>query len=304
MISASKLSVNCCEICGFNKMEIAYQGKIRDGSFGSFLESSVVKKCFNCGVERLDEKSCRSEDIYKSEEYRTILNQRADSEGYFAEHDKLQIRNLNALWPYSLRGKIIADIGCAAGSFLDHVRGLAERSIAIEPCQEYHDSLAKRGYEVYPYVGDALAKRDRSVDVAFCFSVIEHVANPRVFLEEIAQLLKHNGNLIISTPNRRDLLMDLLPDIYPSFFYRTVHRWYFDLQSLKFCVEQAGFEIREFKCIHRFGLSNAFAWLRDHKPVGDAPVPHINAMLDGIWKLYLEEKQIGDYLYLIVQKCN
>lgn len=304
MVTYNQQAANC-EICGHSGMEITYHGQVRDGSFGNFSDSNaVITRCGNCGVERLNEESCRSKDIYESEQYRSILNESTGSKGFFAEHDKLQIRNLNVLWPHSLRDKLIADIGCAAGSFLDHVRGLAKKAIAIEPCQVYHESLAKRGYQVYPYVHDALVEQRGAVDVVFCFSVIEHVLNPRLFLEDISLLLKQNGLLILGTPNRRDILMELLPDIYPSFFYRTVHRWYFDINSLRFCVEKAGIEILEEKCIHRFGLSNALAWLRDRKPVGDIAFPHVNTMLDRIWKNHLEERQVGDYLYFVLQYCK
>ena len=36
-----------------------------------------------------------------------------------------------------IRNKIVADIGCGAGSFSDHISGLAEKIIAIEPTVMY-----------------------------------------------------------------------------------------------------------------------------------------------------------------------
>jgi len=291
---------DACEICAGNNWGTVYRGPVRDGAFGKYSQNeALVAQCGRCGAQRLDEASCKQEEIYKSEEYRCLLNQATDSEAFFAEHDKLQIRNLNALQPYSLRDKIVADIGCAAGSFLDHVRGLAREAIAVEPCRAYHKSLSQRGYKVYPFVQDVLAEQRGTVDIAFCFSVLEHIVNPLIFLEEISQLLKHNGLLLISTPNRSDILMDLLPGPYSSFYYRTVHRWYFDVDSLRYCLQKAGYNVLEEKCIHRFGLSNAMAWLRDKKPTGEEVFPQIDAMLDNIWKNYLEERKIGDYLYFM-----
>lgn len=289
-----------CEICDNSHWDIRYRGKVRDGAFGNFSkEECVVARCLQCGIERLNESACQDEGFYETEEYRRLLNQPEDIAGFMAEHDVLQLRNLSVLWPESIRHKIIADIGCAAGSFLDHVSGLAREKVAIEPREDYHYSLKDRGYHVYPYAKDAVQDWKEKIDFAFCFSVIEHVQNPRAFLNEIRELLNPEGKLIVSTPNRLDILMDLKGDEYRQFFYRTVHRWYFDSDSLAYCARQAGLKVMEIRCVHRFGLSNAMAWLRDGRPTGSAPLPHLDSpMLDNFWKSYLESRGVGDYLYL------
>lgn len=288
-----------CEICGSPDWKISYKGKVRDGAFGSLSkDEGPVGECLKCGVERLHESACVKEDLYCSEEYRRLLNEPEDAAGFMAEHDVLQLRNLSVLWPESIRYKAVADIGCAAGSFLDHISGLAGSVVSVEPCEGYHDSLEKRGYNVYSCIGDAHAEWEGKIDYAFCFSVIEHVADPRSFLGEIKKLLKPEGKLIVSTPNRSDLLMDLMGDEYKKFFYRTVHRWYFDTDSFGYCANEAGLDVVETRFVHRFGLSNAVAWLRDGKPTGDVPVKHLDSpMLDDFWKGYLESRGVADYLY-------
>ena len=293
-----------CEICGHSNWEERYRGEVRDGAFGNLSEDAcIVAKCLKCGIERLNESACQDEGFYETEEYRRLLNQPEDIAGFMAEHDVLQLRNLTVLWPESIRHKIIADIGCAAGSFLDHVSGLAREKIAIEPCAVYHDSLKLRGYHVYPFVKDAVLDWAGRIDFAFCFSVIEHVQNPRFFLNEIRELLNHEGKLIVSTPNRLDIMMDLKGDEYKRFFYRTVHRWYFDAESFIYCAREAGLKVIETHCVHRFGLSNAMAWLKDGKPTGDIPLPHLdNPLLDNFWKRYVESKGVGDYLYFKIRR--
>jgi len=292
-------NIDPCEICGCPDWQMQYQGRIRDGAFGKLSkEVCLVGKCSQCGVERLNESSCKDEDFYKTEEYRRLLKEPEDAAGFMAEHDILQLRNLTMLWPDSVRYKAIADIGCAAGSFLDHVSGLAHSIVSIEPCEGYHDSLKKRGYDGYSFTGDALVNWEGKIDYAFCFSVIEHIENPRIFLEEIKKLLKPEGTLIISTPNRSDILMDLKVDEYKRFFYRTVHRWYFDESSFEYCAKQAGLEVSETRFIHRFGLSNAVTWLRDGRPTGSASIKHLDSpLLDDFWKGYLESRGVADYLY-------
>jgi len=208
-----------CEICGGREWQIRYQGRVRDGAFGNLSKDHcVVAQCPKCGVQRLNESACKEEDFYETEEYRRLLSEPQDAAGFMAKHDVLQLRNLTVLWPESLRYKVVADIGSAAGSFLDHVRGLTLETVSIEPCTAYHDSLRNRGYHVYAFTKDAIPDWTGKIDFAFCFSVIEHIKNPRGFLEEIGALLKPRGKLIVSTPNRMDILMALKGDEYRRFF--------------------------------------------------------------------------------------
>lgn len=293
-----------CEICGSKAWESAYIGPVRDGAFGRLTPPTLVGRCGGCGVERLEERAAKGSDFYESHDYRSFLDQPTDTAGFFPEHDILQLQNLQQLWPSSLRGKVIADVGCAAGSFLDHVRGLAAKAVAIEPCSEYHDSLAAKGYDVYSFASDAIAAGTQ-VDWAFTFGTIEHVLDPREFLKEIGQMLLPEGRLLLSTPNRKDVLMSLLPDDYPSFFYRSVHRWYFDRESLAICARQAGLKVIELRCAHRFGLSNAMTWLRDRRPGGRAALPCVGtALFDDFWSRALEAQDAGDYLFAVLSRAD
>jgi len=293
-----------CEICGSQAWETAFHGPVRDGAFGRVTPPAFVARCGGCGVERLEEAVAKGEDFYKSRDYRSLLAQPTDAAGFLAEHDILQLQNIEQLWPNSLRGKVVADIGCAAGSFLDHVRGLATKTIAIEPCSEYHDSLSARGYQVHSFAKDA-AGAGVEVDWAFSFGVIEHVGDPRGFLSDIGQILAKNGKLLLSTPNRRDILMSLLPDDYPGFFYRSVHRWYFDRESLEACARHAGLRVVDIRCAHRFGLSNAMTWLRDRRPGGRVALPHVGtAMFDALWARGLEAQDVGDYLFAVLARTE
>ncbi len=294
-----------CEICGGQAWHVVHRGPVRDGAFGRLTSpEAAVGRCERCGVERLAEVFCQSEDIYVSSDYRSLLNEATDSAGFFAAHDVLQLQNLSVLWPEPVRGKVVADVGCAAGSFLDHVGNLAAKTIAVEPCADYHQTLHQHGHKVYSDTQEAARGEAGLVDFAFSFSVIEHVGDPRAFLADIAGLLAPGGRLLVSTPNRRDALMELVPTDYPSFFYRSVHRWYFDVESFARCAEAAGLRVTESRCVHRFGLSNAMIWLRDRRPGGKTTLPNMESpLLDQFWKSYLEQAGVGDYLYFWLQRA-
>lgn len=290
-----------CEICGELHWEAVYKGPIRDGVFGALKENASVARCKGCGVERLSEEFCTQDSFYETDLYRHKLQQELNSDGYFSMHDELQIHTLKAIWPMNLRGKSIADIGCAAGSLLDHLRGYTQNQIGVEPYEAYRKSLLDRGYCAYSYSSDAESEWAGKIDLAFSIQVIEHTSNPRKFLEEIKPLLASEGKLVISTPNRRDILFDLLPENYPSFFYRIVHRWYFDALSLARCAQIAGYKVVQIRHVHRYGMANAFRWLRDLRPGGRECLPGINSVADAFWTGYLEQSGRADCLYVVLE---
>lgn len=298
------MSFDGCEICGGNDWSEVYRGPVRDGVFGQSNPNAIVARCGDCGADRLDEANCHGDGFYETEAYRRKLQEELTTEGHYAVSDELQLFTQGAIWPRALRGKTVADVGCAGGSFLDHVAGLASEAVAIEPCSIYHESLERRGYKVFPYATKAGGDYSGRIDLAVSSQVIEHVRNPRIFLEDIRPLLSVEGLLIVSTPNRDDILMELLPDDFPSFFYRTVHRWYFDLESLAECARLAGFDVIETRFVHRYGMANALAWLRDRRPTGRRRIEAIGPLADELWESYLKQVGKADCIFMTLRPAT
>lgn len=296
MNDRTKVAFAPCEVCGTDLWKEHYRGPIRAGAFGRRVEDATIGLCGGCGVQRLAEIHCPADDYYVTAEYRRSLKQGTTAADFVKQGDGLQILHLNALSGCNVRDRHIADIGAAAGSFLDHVRGLAGRTTAIEPAEMYHDWLAARGHDVRSSLAGA---RDLAgtVDLAVSFHVIEHVADPRAFLADMATVLAPGGRILISTPNRDDILMGLLPDDYPAFFYRVAHRWYFNADSLIACAERAGLTCQSIQSVQRYGLSNTLNWLKERRPMGDRRLPGIEALADHQWRAYLQTMGMADTLY-------
>ena len=70
--------------------------------------------------------------------------------------------------------------------------------------------LQLQGYKVYPDLSSALKENSQTLDWVLSSQVIEHVESPIEFLKEIYELLKPGGQAIIITPNRKDILINLL----------------------------------------------------------------------------------------------
>lgn len=292
-----------CPVCGSNSWEIVYRGDIRDGVFGNWRDSEV-RRCGGCGVDRLAESACLGIEAYRTTEYRNRLGQDHDAARHFATHDELARFTLETLWPVSMRGKIVADVGCGGGALLDHLRGVAATILAVEPAVPFSDSLQERGYKWFSSTRDATPLFKDRVDVVLSTQVIEHVSDPKVFLQEISQLLAPNGMAVISTPNRRDILMELLPDDFPRFFYRSQHRWAFDADSLSKCAVLSGLSVANIRHVHRYGIANTMYWLKDGKPRGRDPLRPLDGAIDKCWQAWLEDNGRADNLYIILRKCD
>lgn len=283
-----------CRICGGNH-DVAYEGPVRHGTFGRSTPGRVWR-CRRCGVEFLPP-VVDLDEYYASEAYRTDVGEHANADDFFRRHDAEQLPRLGFLEHISLRGKAIADIGCGGGSFLDYVQGLAAATIAVEPMVGYHASLADRGHRVFGSTTEAGAEWSGRVDLAVCFSVVEHVADPLAFLRQIRALLPEGGQVLLSTPNRRDVLLESGCEPYRQFFYRTVHTYYFDAPSLTHLASLAGFGRCSVRYVHRFGLANYVGWLRDGRPTQNAGQSPLGPEFDRTWRASLETQGLADYLY-------
>jgi len=294
-----------CVICGGLSNRIVYQGDIRDGMFGSLKLDATIFQCEQCGVQRLKESDCIPNDYYDSGEYRSKLEQSLLRNDVLQQHSKMNAFTYEVFPKGDLVGCDVIDVGCGSGSFLNELNSVAKSVAGIEPCLPYRISLNDSGYNIYPSIVDYLENNTHNnFDLAFSIQVIEHVENPKKFLEDISLLLKPGGEIIISTPNRNDIMMSLLYDEFATFFYRTQHRWYFDADSLCNIANYAGLEIVELKYVHRYGMSNTLHWLRDRLPCGDKRIETINFDADSCWKSYLENSGQSDNLYLRLKKPN
>lgn len=297
------MSHKACRICGSCRGTVVHDGPIRDGRFGNMTrDNHQVVCCEECGAGRLEGMASAPENYYESDEYRKSVDGAAEVQEYFKTHDREQNRNLEILGPESFRDKTVVDIGCGAGSFLDLVSGFAERTIAIEPSERFRSSLAARGYAVYPYTHEALAKEKGAVDIAVSFFVLEHIADPLTFLREAHRLLADKGRLLLSTPNADDALLEALPDEYSRFYYRKAHLWYFNRIALKGLLKRAGFTNVEIVARQRFGLSNFLGWMRDRAPMGEVDMGFVTEAVDAVWKRELERTYRADILYAVADK--
>jgi SAM-dependent methyltransferase len=271
--------------------------RIRLGRFGDLSEEELeLRRCTGCGLVALPARAHPDQGWYQSGEYRAQVGEEADPDSFCRLHDPEQTARLALIGLERFRDKVVVDLGCGGGSFLDAVSGLAREIIAVEPDLSFRPGLVKRGYRVYPQAAEALAEQKGRIDLAVSFATLEHLAEPLAFLKEIRELLKPGGELFLTTPNLDDALLAALPEDYPAFFFRQAHLWYFNPSSLARALEKAGFSGVEIKGQQRFGLGNFLAWLKHRRPRGEAEYDFVTPAVDRVWRTELERTLRSDFL--------
>ena len=107
--------------------------------------------------------------------------------------------------------------------------------------------------------------------------------------------------MLISTPNTDDWLLEFLPGIYDRFFYRYVHAWYFNRESIQYLSQRAGFKETELFFKQRYDISNALHWVRDNTPTGTGKFKLLQGM-DSTYIQLIESLGRSDYIYAFFKK--
>ncbi|MDD3080387.1 MAG: methyltransferase domain-containing protein [Paludibacter sp.] len=107
-------------------------------------------------------------------------------------------------------GKRVLDYGCGSGYGSYSLSLLAEHVKAVDISHETIE-FAKNKYKAtnieYCLVSEL---NDEKFDVITSFQVIEHVTNNKEYINKLKSLLKPNGYLLISTPDKRNRLFNII----------------------------------------------------------------------------------------------
>ncbi len=109
------------------------------------------------------------------------------------------------------RDKKVLDLGCAGGFMAEALDARGAIVTGIDPAPEAiaaalaHARLNDRDITYDIGVGEDLPYEDGAFDAAVCVDVLEHVADLKKTIEEIARVLKPGGLFLFDTINRNPL---------------------------------------------------------------------------------------------------
>jgi 2-polyprenyl-3-methyl-5-hydroxy-6-metoxy-1,4-benzoquinol methylase len=159
---------------------------------------------------------------------------------------------LQRLTRFAKPGKLL-DVGCAAGFFLDEARkigwqvqGLDVSSFAVGYASEHF------GVDVHQGSFTDLPFPANSYDLISMWDVIEHVPNPKSYIERAAELLKQGGVFVMATPDVDSIPARLTGKRWVGFKLSEEHVYYFSAQTLGKMLEDAGFEVIDTRHVGKY----------------------------------------------------
>ncbi len=289
-----------CNICSSHEINTVYDGLIRSGGVGSeFVNGYKILECNACKINFLYPLPENIFGFYESDEYRKLYDYTSDDKELAKKYDVEQNDRIQKIGIEKFRGKVVADYGCGAGFFLDVVKGVSQRTIGIEPMKECAKILKEKDHGYYEY--PEKLPHD-CLDVAVCFDVLEHIENPLQFLKFIHKSLKTGGILYVSLPNKNDVLMNTNKEIFQKFFYCKAHLYYYDMHTLSYVLEKAGFQIIEKSGIHKYDFFNFINWLKADRPCGRERLNFIDTFFELLYKNELIRLNISSHLFFTIVK--
>jgi SAM-dependent methyltransferase len=113
-----------------------------------------------------------------------------------------QDRRLELICPWLPATGHLLDNGCGLGTWLEALAPFSPWRYGLEVEEERARQALERAAGITTAVGETLPFADGSFDFILSNEVIEHVADDRACLEEMARVLRPGGHLVIFCPNR------------------------------------------------------------------------------------------------------
>jgi O-antigen biosynthesis protein len=151
------------------------------------------------------------------------------------------------------RPERVLDVGCSTGYVAERLQARGATVVGLD-MDERAAAQARRFCEAV-HVGDVetmeLPFEPASFDAIVCGDLIEHLRDPRAFLERVRPLLRADGRVVLSTPNIANWAMRL-GLLFGRFRYTEwgildrTHTHLFTRKTLRECLNAAGYRISVF----------------------------------------------------------
>jgi 2-polyprenyl-3-methyl-5-hydroxy-6-metoxy-1,4-benzoquinol methylase len=168
-----------------------------------------------------------------------------DSQGYrnyadirkaLAPHFRRRLDRIRNALP---NGRSILDFGCAAGYFLEIAKARGWKIAGVELSEEMAKQASSLlGIGVAQTLQESMAT---DLDAITLWEVIEHMPRPVEQLSLLRERLQRGGALMLSTPNNGHWQALREPDQW-RVYCPPSHLIYFDRETLKHALHQAGFD--------------------------------------------------------------
>jgi SAM-dependent methyltransferase len=181
-----------CPLCGEATGEQLYR------------EHAVVgiKRC-PCGLVYTSPRIRQPETIYWGDRDLYYAEARLVFEGRASHHrDPNYLAELHRIERHRKPPGRFLDVGCNMGMLLRIARGRGWTVAGVEPSPSLAPLAARWGFPVHNcFLHEVPDSEKRSFDVVALSDVLEHIGDPRTFLDQARQFLKPDGVLYAKVPN-------------------------------------------------------------------------------------------------------
>ena len=172
--------------------------------------------------------------------------------------------------PIMPAGKML-EIGCASGSFLHAMAQRGWNVEGIEFSPEAAQTARELGYTVTTGAVETIDKPHDHFDLIVGWMVVEHLHDPILALQKLAEWTRKGGMLAISVPNAGSFEFRLFGSRWYA-LHLPNHLYHFNPRTIRAMLEAGGWRVT--KVLHQRTISSMIAsagyWLSDHgyKSVG------------------------------------
>ena len=237
--------------------------------------AGIVYYCKACQHGFLEANRALDTKTYYAENYRQEYSHNAEAAAtnareIFDVYRHYQRTRLDAISPYLEGLTKLLEVGASSGQFLVNIKDRVAEIHAIELdkdcCAFMQNDLGIRADSEFLRES---AFAEEIYDVVCSFQVMEHVADPAVFLRELHQSAKKGGTIFVEVPNLHDPLLSVWKvNAYQKFFYHSAHLHYFTEDSLRKTAELAGFAPDQvaISFTQDYNLLNHLNWVMNDAP--------------------------------------
>ncbi len=203
---------------------------------------SLFVKCFDCGLIFQNPQPVQVELVDRyDEEY---FAYETENEKQFFNLMELGLADVDfdsierSLPPQ----RSFLDIGCATGMLIARMKERGWREQGVEVCRPAAEfGMRERGLRISVGTLEEARFPEGAFDVVHCSHLIEHLTNPRGFLEEIRRILAPKGYFIVTTPNADGFQARLFGREWRSMI--DDHMYLFTRRTLRRLIEDSGFRV-------------------------------------------------------------
>ena len=254
-----------CVLCGAPGGEVIAT-KLRHGKTGA------VVRCPKCGLSRLrgaQSYADKLDDYYAkdyADQYHTGVKKELDS--LFESFMPVQAHRVEKISPYLKPTDRLLEIGSSTGYFLHSVRPLVSEVQGLELNRnEARYATETRQVPTFDQPHESGVLPLAHYDHICLFQVLEHAANPILFLRNLRKFLRPEGKIHIEVPNLMDPLVWFYEvEDYRNFYYQEPHLHYFTPETLTAVCEAASFKPLSVYGFQQTSLVNNLNWVFLRQP--------------------------------------